>query len=541
MEENTGVRDRAYQEMMKLFEEATFPQRMKRMLSGLGKSKDSGEYKFAKLQLQRLSAPFLAVVVPVVLLAGALAIQTQVEVAAVSVPVEIVEADNIDPLDVEPPPPQDFTPVEFEMVDYQIFDTTTLNVVNPVEVSAAPSAAPTPNAIPQIKSTIMMRNIQAGPGRMASRGTSGRARAIQEFGGSAETETAVLNALRWFATKQNPNGSWGTGHPTAMTGVTLLCFLARGETPSSQEFGEVVRKGLMFLVDSIRPDGFLVGGNDYSHAIGTYALAEAYSMTRMPVLKEAVERTLVPIIEGQHPNGGWDYGLKQSDRDDTSVMGWCAQAIAAGVLALGEDGLPGLKKAYNMVAPGMRVNFGRAADGSGGFGYTGPSPTHGLTSAGVLAMQLTGQARAPEVRAGLNTIDTWNVGWENTNFGKEGGAGQYYFYYATQAVFHDGGGRWTRWNNRMKPAYTRSQTIIPAAESGYVDHLGQARDIGFWRVEQENGGSLHVESGGIFDTAVMALQLTVYYRYLPTHQPVVPVEHAEVLVNEDDLIINIRF
>ena len=261
-------------------------------------------------------------------------------------------------------------------------------------------------------------------------------------------------------------------------------------------------------------------------------------MTRMPIIKEAIERALVPIIEGQHPNGGWDYGLKQSDRDDTSVMGWCAQAIAAGVLALGEDGLPGLKNAYSMVAPGMKGNFGRAADGSGGFGYTGPSPTHGLTSAGVLALQLTGQARAPEVRAGLNTIDTWNVGWENTNFGKEGGAGQYYFYYATQCVFHEGGGRWTRWNNRMKPAYTKAQSIIPAKESGYVDHLGQAHDIGFWQFETPP----HVETGGIYDTTLMTLQLEVYYRLLPTYQPVTVIDREVILESSpDDVDVHIRF
>jgi len=52
--------DPAYQEMMKLFEELTFFQRMRKMFVGLGKPKSSGEYKFARLQALRLSAIFCA-------------------------------------------------------------------------------------------------------------------------------------------------------------------------------------------------------------------------------------------------------------------------------------------------------------------------------------------------------------------------------------------------------------------------------------------------------------------------------------------------
>ena len=51
--------------MLKLFDELSFSERMRRMVAGLSAPRGSGEFKFAVLQLQRLSAPFLATVVPI--------------------------------------------------------------------------------------------------------------------------------------------------------------------------------------------------------------------------------------------------------------------------------------------------------------------------------------------------------------------------------------------------------------------------------------------------------------------------------------------
>ncbi|MCL1856873.1 MAG: terpene cyclase/mutase family protein [Kiritimatiellaeota bacterium] len=355
------------------------------------------------------------------------------------------------------------------------------------------------------------------------------------------SEEAVMNALRWYVTKQNADGSWGEGgNRTAMTGLALLCFLAHGEVPSrSEEFGETVRRGLEFLVDGILPDGtFAVrDGNNYSHAIATYALCEAYVLTMNPMLREAAERALVPLILGQHPNGGWDYGLAQTDRDDTSFMGWCAQAVKAGYAA-GLD-VPGLEQCYRMIAPGMKVNFGMADKNRGGFGYTTPDANSGLTAVGVLALQLTGNAKDPAARAGLNTMDAWTVGWKDGSFGTHSGAGQYYFYYATQCMYNEGGNRWKRWDDRMNPAYTMSQTIIPAMESGYVDHTGKARAIGFWKFEEPP----HVETGGIFDTALVTLQLEIYYRFMTTYSRFGFVAHEakEALPDSDDGTVTVRF
>jgi len=521
--------------MMKIFEESTFWQRMRRMLAGFGKPKDSGEYKFAKLQLQRLSAPFLAVAIPVVLLCVLLAVQVTQEPPRVFGSPYVGEPTTAPPiLEPLPEPPKD--PFGGGITEGPIINfpesfpssDSGLGIDNPF----VPPEQPLPPTTGTWKGPVTI----GGPLGIPDGGP--RVDVINTYTNDPG-EIAVMNALRWFVTKQNADGSWGEGgNRTAMTGLVLLCFLGHNETPSSREFGEVVRRGLMFLVDGILPDGTFAikDGHNYSHAIATYALCEAYSMVRTPMLQEAAERTLVPIIAGQHRSGGWDYNLAQTDRADTSFMGWCAQAVKAGHVA-GLD-VPGLEKAYDMVAPGMRQNFGLAADRNrGGFGYVSPDPNHGLTAVGVLCMQLTDNAKAPEVKAGLNTMDTWTVGWDDTNFGTKSGAGQYYFYYATQCMFNHGGARWEKWERRMRPAYTKAQTVVPVTESGYVDHKKVAHPVGFWVFEVPP----HVETGGIFDTALIALQIMVPYRFLPTTRAMGLIDANVLDVDEGDVKVNIRF
>ena len=50
---NLDERDRSFLEMQKLFEEMSFRERMRKMMAGLKMPHDTGEYKFARLQLQR--------------------------------------------------------------------------------------------------------------------------------------------------------------------------------------------------------------------------------------------------------------------------------------------------------------------------------------------------------------------------------------------------------------------------------------------------------------------------------------------------------
>ena len=81
------------------------------------------------------------------------------------------------------------------------------------------------------------------------------------------TKKAVDKALKFLAEKQEADGSWGN---TAITGFTLMAFMANGHMPNQGDHGKAVAKGVRYLCSTAREDGYLVGargGNMYCHGM----------------------------------------------------------------------------------------------------------------------------------------------------------------------------------------------------------------------------------------------------------------------------------
>ena len=517
--------DHAFVEMMKCFEELSLRERLKRTLRGLNQPKSSGDYKFAVLQIQRMTGPFLAVALPMLAIILLLGVETEEQVAFRVRPITYIE--------VEPPPDIQDPVKPFD-------DTATINDIGldiSVDVAPSPEApgSPTPQPIAtpapplvRILSPIVIQGLIPG-----SRTKEGREKGRKDNEGTPEAEEAVLRALRWLKAQQLPDGSW-PGQPTAMTGLAILSFLAHGETPGdkSPEFGPAVERGLRYLVGNQNADGLFRSkdGNNYAHPIATYALCEAYSMMRTPNLKEAAEKALRHIVRGQHPNGGWDYNMRQSERDDTSYMGWCAQAVKAAHIARNLE-VDNLDAVFRNAVNGFKKN----ANPSGGFGYTDRG-RGGLSGVGVLCMQLLGAGKEPEVNDALAFLDDCAFSfpdWKRQPY--SGASPVYYWYYITQARFQAGGDRWDGWNRQFQPELVKRQIVVKGAIAGPD---GTLRDIGYWDSpsagEHHGGGGAPIEAvawndgkevpvkgtlgGRVQDTALCALQLMVFYRNLPTFQ-----------------------
>ena len=517
--------DHAFVEMMKCFEELSLRERLKRTLRGLNQPKSSGDYKFAVLQIQRMTGPFLAVALPMLAIILLLGVETEEQVAFRVRPITYIE--------VEPPPDIQDPIKTFD-------DTATINDIGlniSVDVAPSPEApgSPTPQPIAtpapplvRILSPIVIQGLIPG-----SRTKEGREKGRKDNEGTPEAEEAVLRALRWLKAQQLPDGSW-PGQPTAMTGLAILSFLAHGETPGdkSPEFGPAVERGLRYLVGNQNADGLFRSkdGNNYAHPIATYALCEAYSMMRTPNLKEAAEKALRHIVRGQHPNGGWDYNMRQSERDDTSYMGWCAQAVKAAHIARNLE-VDNLDAVFRNAVNGFKKN----ANPSGGFGYTDRG-RGGLSGVGVLCMQLLGAGKEPEVNDALAFLDDCAFSfpdWKRQPY--SGASPVYYWYYITQARFQAGGDRWDGWNRQFQPELVKRQIVVKGAIAGPD---GTLRDIGYWDSpsagEHHGGGGAPIEAvawndgkevpvkgtlgGRVQDTALCALQLMVFYRNLPTFQ-----------------------
>jgi hypothetical protein len=483
--------DKGLNELMSLFDEVSYFGRLKQMFSGLKQPKDSREYKMAKIEVQRLAAPAAAVLFPTVTILLLVLLATGQIGQTTVIEVKVVEVEETKDLQKEEVKPEDQPDVETDVK----FDSN-LNLPNAPINDAPMTAQPqTFDAVLNVKSPVVLRGIFG-----SQRNTGMRGQMLARGGGDAQTELAVLRALRWLKKNQQPDGSWNS-HKAAMTGMAILAYLAHGEKPGeSKEFGETVQKAIEYLIKTQDGRGFYPG--NYEGAIATYGLCEAYGMTMNPNVKLAAEKAVAFIIAGQHPSGGWDYGMKQNDRDDTSVMGWAAQALKAAKMANVYSDREALDKACKQAVRGFQKN----ASPSGGFGYTGPG-SGGLSGVGTLCMQFHGAGNKPEVERALAVMDAWKCSWAAP---VPGGSSQYYFYYATQAKFHSGGARWKSWNEAMKPEYLRAQKITSKDQSGYVDDKGQPQEIGWW----ENADA-HSDRP-VMDTCLAALQLMVYYRYLPT-------------------------
>ena len=536
------------EEINAAFEEKGFFRRMKDMFAGLSKPRSSPEYKLARIELQRLIAPLAAILLPT-LGVGILIVVTavtgqnkqtiQVDIASAQEEEQELEEEQ------EPEEVEEQTPPE-EPVDITV-DTPNVNVNDVVTPQATPVNEPVTvkpaaqESVALIKSPVTMKSMTGS----RTPGSIGRMTAGGGLYGDAQTEGAVLKALRWLKKTQLPNGSWKPS-PISNTGLAVLAFLAHGETPSaSKEFGTTVERALQFLIESIttnkegQPTFKGTDGTEYATLIATYALCEAYGMTRNPNTKIVAMQTLQRIVDNQSPTGGWDYHMnKKSTRDDMSYAGWALQALKAGKMAgMHPEGLDTcIKKAVKCL---KTRNFK-----NGGFNYTAGGAPTGLTATGCLAMQLLGYMNEPEVKSALDFMREWKPAFASLAGGKPIGpkAGgplpghnpQYYCYYASQCKYQAGMCQgatpanvksWQDWNTAMKALYTSKIVTLPETIEGPD---GKPRKIGYWPMDKTEQTC---QSGGnTMSTCLCALQLMVYYRYLPTTQT----KAAKAITEPDD-------
>ena len=543
--ENQEVVEIDLDELAKRYEERSFFQRLKDMSKGLNMPRDSREYKMARIELQRLAAPIIAIVVPVVVVIVLIIVTAISGQAKEIIKVDIPPEEEQEPeLKEEEPPPDDIEPPPMEEVDIQV---DTPNPAPPSELTPMPSPPSDKvsvkpaemESVSIVKSPVKMRSIAGSrnPGTIGARTGGGNG------DGSASTEAAVLKVLWWLKATQNTDGSWGPGNKPANTGFALLTFLAHGEYPGSEspyqkDFGPVVMSAVDWITSHVHtgPDGKCyiaeADGNEYAFLIATYAMSEAYGMTQNPGIKYITLQMLDRIVKGQGPTGGWDYKINPaSSRDDVSFMGWAIQALKAGKMA----GLhpEGLDTAINKAIHCLKTrNFSK----TGGFSYTplanNTGGRTGLAGVGTLAMQLLGHGSEPEAINGLNVMRTWQPTFDANNLdpGKTlpGPCPQYYCYYASQCKYQAGMKKgatkedektWYDWNAAMKKLYPSSIIDLPTKVK---DWSGKEHKQGYYKNEDKH------TSRPVMDTCLAALQLMVYYRYLPTTQTAAGADDGDV-------------
>jgi hypothetical protein len=219
--------------------------------------------------------------------------------------------------------------------------------------------------------------------------------------------------------KQNPDGSWGKQYKSAMTGMALLCYLGRCETPESPFYGENVTKGILYLIELSKKNEYGMiaenlkeSGATYEHGIATYALGEMYTLARLgskslPGMREAFEKGVELIIKNQKAQGGWGYGGKgdiaynPEGGSDLSVTGWQYQALKAAK----HTGLK-IPKLTSSIALTMKYLESQQTK-DGGIGTANREQAYNqwnLTGTGVLGLQTLGKGKTSVIDKGIKIL-----------------------------------------------------------------------------------------------------------------------------------------
>lgn len=325
------------------------------------------------------------------------------------------------------------------------------------------------------------------------------------------SSAALAKFLARLKATQNPDGSWVEGKKVSMTAMALLVYMAEGETPLDEDYGDAVTRAIAYLTNVAVKNGGKLADDvkdkhwPYQHAMATLALAEAYTICttlgiNFPKLKEATKMAGNWILNHQHTSGSWDYGYDMSGArgGDTSLAMWHVQAmrvcIMTGMWKMSEF-VGSVRKALAYVKKNQNSN--------GGIGYTSPN-AYGdtgftLTGAGMYAFQMWYKPHDPVVRKRVKYISKNARFKYNTEH-----ADLYRQYYHALAMKHRGGKDWMGYKNMLG-----NQLIENQAEDGSWKNVGGgAKILGIASTYQgESEFATH------FRSCLCAFILQVPYRY----------------------------
>lgn len=343
-------------------------------------------------------------------------------------------------------------------------------------------------------------------GRMSP---ASRSTLIQKHGGDPKIEDAVIRSLDWLKSKQNANGSWGTGNSMGYSGFALQCYTGHGEGHTSTSYGSVVSKACDFLIQSGggNAQGMLAsnpksGGGTYEHGIATTALGEAYILAKAagsipPKLEDTFQKAVQLIIDSQNDRGSWNYGGVEaghptsynptSKGEDLSLANWQIQALVVGQ----ESGLQfrGLDSCLKKAAKYLDEKQSK----DGGYGGIRPDAHYNqwsLSGGAILGLQMLGSAAKTDkgIRFLRGVLSQDVPDWQkNCNL--------YSWCSNTAAFFNAGGDNWKFYSTAVIPQILAAQNEDGSFRSGKASWAASAATDPNYR------------------QALCTLQLEVFYRY----------------------------
>ncbi len=182
-------------------------------------------------------------------------------------------------------------------------------------------------------------------------------------------------------------------------------------------------------------------------------------------------------------SGGWRYN--PGEPGDTTVTGWMLMALKSGQMARLNIPSPEIFAAQKF------LDSVQNKDGSQ-YGYLDRKPKPATSAVGLLCRMYTGWQRSnPALVKGAAQLGKWGPSKDNI----------YFDYYATQVLYHFAGPEWNDWNRKMREMLIKSQ-------------MREGHPAGSWYFENPPTSTA---GGRLYNTAMAAMILEVYYRFMPLY------------------------
>lgn len=453
-----------------------------------------------------------------------------------------------------PPPPRE------SLSDFLGEDATPTLAQAPPPIAAAPppSAPPRPagaaDRIPGLTpppAPIQGPTTTTAPGEPSQDAPESpldrRRRLVRQYGGTERTEDAVEAGLAWLAAHQDRDGTWSRDRfalhcprgdrcagwaltreranlDAGLTGLCLLAFIGAGYTDQDGAYRDTVARAIDALLRAQRRHGGFSDDDTmagYNDSLATFALAEAYALTRDPGLREPLERAVNRLVLVQQEAGGWDYWPNGSTgRNDTSISAWAVQALQSCLVAEIPVPRPALVRAALHFTRATQLDgrvryadlgVGTVVDINGRitYRYGGAMSACAMTCCELLGWRVDAPLRLRQQSVLFSDLPSAAR--------LQGGDAEdlhsyYYWYYGTVAMFQAGGSDWERWNGALRDAILPLQDRALNARGKPKDHT-----YGSWPPYGRGWGKWGRMGSRVYTTALCVLTLETYYRHAPAY------------------------
>ena len=318
--------------------------------------------------------------------------------------------------------------------------------------------------------------------------------------GNSDWGAAMKHSWAFLARTQSGDGRWCSrmlgaqlSADVEQTSLALNVFLWAGHTEKVGQYKQTVRRAVAFLMSRQLEDGAIVNENwtevdNATHAMATWALAEAYSMARIPKTGKAAQRA-VEFATKHHDDQTVGFRRTRDVKPDLFTTALFVNALKSARVAGLDVSLTSFESAIRFLD---RVEDKKEKT----YSYVpGGKPSPHAAVLGVFCRQNLGWKKddlTESFKIALKGVGAPTVNLETTNVLTN--------YFATQVAIYQGGDIWKSWDKPFKKAIAKAQ-------------IQQGQAYGAWAARGIWGGA-----GRVPTAALHCMILGTYMRYRPMYK-----------------------